>query len=103
MNHAGIKHSHTVSVITQCRRCGSVAVDDGISLKMVPSYSWLRKRAEYFVPGPMLPTYMCDACIQGRRTDYCSCGSGKKVFKCSCGSRSSFYELGARPPEVVWL
>ena len=103
MSRVRPKHSHTVSVFAQCRRCGSVIVDDGVSLKIVPSYAWLRKHADYIVPGPLLPIYMCDACIQGRRTDYCSCGSGKKVAKCSCGSRSPYYELGSRPPEVVWL
>lgn len=95
----------SVAVVGVCTRCGSVAVDDGISIKMVKSVTWLRRHGfSATVRDGNTKLWCCDACCaHHRRADYCVCGSGKHYRKCQCRSGTPIYELCKPAPKVRWV
>ena len=99
------KLSVAVAVVGVCTRCGAVAVDDGISVKMVKTVSWLRRHGfSVTTPNCIPKLWCCDACCaHHRRADYCVCGSGKHYRKCRCRSGTPIYELGKPVPKVIWV
>ena len=95
----------SVAVVGVCTRCGSIAVDDGASVKMVKSVAWLRRHGfSTTVPDCITNFWVCDACcVNHRRADYCVCGSGKHYRKCRCGSGIPIYELGKPVLKAIWV
>lgn len=94
----------TVVIMGDCKNCGSVWVNDGISEKIVPSVAWLEENGyDYVYAENQLHQCICDACVNHWRTDYCQCGSGEHYLQCDCGAKTPVYFLGGELPRCVWL
>ena len=91
-----------IIVVAECKGCGSVVVDDGISYKCVPSREWLHTHGHVFKEAKdKMAFFVCDRCVNNYATDLCDCGSGEKVGECACGSEAPVVTIGEPLPNYM--